>query len=311
MKLFYPSLLLVFLSLVGCVDKGSPSVSATTDSRSLKAASLSTIQDSVAYLYNVILDRQPDEGGLQYWTNEIQSGRQTFSAVMKAFIFSPEFHNIASGKSDSDFLIYAYHKCFNREPDTGGFNWWLGQIQASQYTHESAFFQFTQSPEFRAAHPELFLVTTIPTPTTVAPTNGACNTKADFNNTFVTNAQKFIYKLYAGQTAATAFNSKNLIDIQVSTSETIMTPQEADHEIVISKCPGDFTLNYPCRNQFNFVGGYIGGSTAAKPPMYKCPLEPNTTYYMNVRQIKRGSVNEPSCSQGEGCEVRVQIQGYE
>jgi hypothetical protein len=303
------AILPVFFVIVACSKDSDEAGKKTNNSFVNQVVKTQSVQDNVTLLYQIILDRQPDTGGYNFWTGELTAGGLQITAVMNAFINSPEFHNLAYGKSDTDFLNYTYLKALNRAPDSGGFDFWRGQLNGGVYTREQIFAMFLQSPEFKNAHPELFQVAPTP-PTIPQPTGGACTTKAEFNNTFVTTGQKFVYKLYPGQSAATAFNSQNFTNIAVSTSDTVSSPASADNQITISKCPGDFSKVYPCAQNFLYVGGYVAASTEANPASYKCKLEPNTTYYMNVRQVVKGT-NTPSCDLGEGCEVRVQIQGYE
>lgn len=52
-------------------------------------------QDYVVRLYRAILQREPDSGGLNFWTNELVSGRRSRTNVLDAFVYSPEFQNVA------------------------------------------------------------------------------------------------------------------------------------------------------------------------------------------------------------------------
>ncbi len=45
----------------------------------------------------------------------------------KGFFLSDEF--IAMNLSDAEFLNRLYHTFFDRDPDTAGFNNWMGQLQ--------------------------------------------------------------------------------------------------------------------------------------------------------------------------------------
>jgi hypothetical protein len=149
-------------------------------------------------------------------------------------------------------------------------------------------------------------------PPVVTPAPGAppgCSTAATYLGTFTHNAQKIEYTLHPGQSAAVAFVPKVGTLMDVSTTETTGTPPEADHEVAVSRCPGDFTPSPPCRFQANFNGGTMFLRDGAIP-FWKCQVTAGVTHYMNVRQIVRGSSSIPSCPSGAGCPIRVQVQNY-
>lgn len=144
-----------------------------------------------------------------------------------------------------------------------------------------------------------------------------CATSATYNEVFQYANQKIVFSMKPGETGSAAFTpSGSTALMYLSSTETINTPADADHEVVLSKCPGDFTLSYPCRYQANYVGSSMQGNTAAS--LWQCPLTPGVTYYLNVRQVKlrtnQSDPVQPSClnppSYGNGkCEVRLQNTG--
>ena len=54
--------------------------------------------DAIAMMYENILGRKADQGGLDYWKNELSSGRQNLDAIRSNFVRSDEFQ----GRSDAD-----------------------------------------------------------------------------------------------------------------------------------------------------------------------------------------------------------------
>jgi hypothetical protein len=54
--------------------------------------------DTIAMMYENILGRKADQGGLDYWKNELSSGRQTKDDIRRNIIRSDEF----KGRSDAD-----------------------------------------------------------------------------------------------------------------------------------------------------------------------------------------------------------------
>ena len=142
-----------------------------------------------------------------------------------------------------------------------------------------------------------------------------CATSANYNEIFQFANQKIVFSMKPGETGSAAFTPNGATALMyLSSTETINTPADADHEVVVSNCPGDFTPAYPCRYQANYVGSSMQANTTASP--WQCRLTPGVTYYLNVRQVKlRNSQSDPvqpSCLNppyNGKCEVRLQNTG--
>ena len=70
--------------------------------------------DFVTRLYNVCLDRNPDEAGLSSWINALKTG-STGAEVASGFVFSKEFQN--KNLCNDHFVEYMYKAFFNRGAD--------------------------------------------------------------------------------------------------------------------------------------------------------------------------------------------------
>lgn len=151
-------------------------------------------------------------------------------------------------------------------------------------------------------------------PSPVMPAPMGCATTATYNGaTFTFTGQKFVFALAPGESAAIGFIPLPNTSPQLATTETVMTPPNADHQVAVSRCPGDFSPAPPCRFDANYIGLSMATSTGAIFGLARfsvCPLQAGVTYYMNVRQVVKGAPQFPSCTQGS-CEVRVQIQGLQ
>lgn len=87
----------------------------------------------IAHYYRAILGREPDVGGKAYWGNEAIRMRdlevdvqEAFRVMAGSFFASPEY--LAKRTSPSQYITDLYRTFFNREPDSGGLNFWVGQL---------------------------------------------------------------------------------------------------------------------------------------------------------------------------------------
>lgn len=80
----------------------------------------------VERIYIYVLDREPEEDGAAFWSDELWSFRRTGAEVAQGFIFSPEFE--ARKTSDKEFVTILYKTFFGRDPEEEGMNFWLAQL---------------------------------------------------------------------------------------------------------------------------------------------------------------------------------------
>ena len=121
------------------------SVSARFDSSS------GGIQDNrffVEQQYRDFLGRKGDEGGIEFWVQELESGRVTRAGLVEDFFLSPEFQ---SGVAPVARLYFAY---FNRIPDYAGLQFWVGELQGGRSLNDMSQ-AFAASPEFVATYGDL------------------------------------------------------------------------------------------------------------------------------------------------------------
>jgi len=95
-------------------------------------------------LYNRILQRNPEEEGLNAWL--AQSG-VTGSDLVQSFIFGEECQARISGYTDEQFITFLYKALLGRLPEADGLNAWLSRM-AGGMTKEEVVSQFALSEEF-------------------------------------------------------------------------------------------------------------------------------------------------------------------
>lgn len=98
----------------------------------------------ISNYYQGELGRDPDQEGLNFWLNSVQSGQNSLDDVRNAINNSQE-----GQRYDINSL---YKNVLGREADQPGFDFWLNSLQGGQSLDkiQDAFYN---SPEYQAAHP--------------------------------------------------------------------------------------------------------------------------------------------------------------
>lgn len=111
-------------------------------------------------LYGTLFDRQPEQGGFDYWMSQLEAGTLR-EMVINGFVRSQEFTDLASSfgivafneDDNALFQIKAfverfYHVVLNRKPDIDGFNFWSVQLTDGSQSAGDIARGFFQSSEF-------------------------------------------------------------------------------------------------------------------------------------------------------------------
>ena len=101
----------------------------------------------VKRMYTVALDREAEEAGLNDWSGQLTSLKADGATLARGFICSDEFKGKNYG--NGDFLNKMYGTFFDREPDEGGFNSWMAELNAGT-PREKVLAGFVNSKEFGA-----------------------------------------------------------------------------------------------------------------------------------------------------------------
>ena len=98
-------------------------------------------------LYDTVLQRKPDEDGLQYWVQRLESGAFSAADAVGHFFNSPEYQH--SGKTNEQIVRDCYSVMLNRTPDAEGFDYWTQRLAVGM-TPQSILAGFVGSNEFSA-----------------------------------------------------------------------------------------------------------------------------------------------------------------
>lgn len=82
-------------------------------------------EEFVTQVYLTVFQRQPDAGGLAYWTGRLDAGDLSRGGMMAAFASSPEYLGLSA---NDVYATMIYVGLLQRAPDQGGFDYWLSAL---------------------------------------------------------------------------------------------------------------------------------------------------------------------------------------
>ncbi len=105
----------------------------------------------VARLYEAALDRLPDQGGLNFWTDAVEAG-QPLSALASGFLASAEFQGRFGGATSSNgaFVDQLYLNILGRAGEAGGRDFWVNSLTAGAAGRADVLVAFSESAENKA-----------------------------------------------------------------------------------------------------------------------------------------------------------------
>jgi hypothetical protein len=101
----------------------------------------------VTLAYNNVLNRPPDQAGLQQWLAWLNNGTYTRAQVMYGFITSQEFQLRVGNRVYADMLYIGF---LRRASDPNGLNGWTNWLANGTFTLDQEVNGFITSPEYLA-----------------------------------------------------------------------------------------------------------------------------------------------------------------
>lgn len=101
----------------------------------------------VASIYDVALDRLPEHDGFEYWLGVLNAGLISPYDLSKLFGMSTEFLGRFANASQQEFVRSLYEHALGREPDQGGFDYWVGHLTRGTLARSDMVSSFGFSPE--------------------------------------------------------------------------------------------------------------------------------------------------------------------
>jgi hypothetical protein len=101
--------------------------------------------DPIYQDYQNYLGRAPDQDGLNYWRQQLQSGAMNPQQIQQAIQNSAEAKNPET--SNRSFLSNEYQQDLGRAPDQSGMQYWLNQLNSGAMNQQQVADAFRQSQE--------------------------------------------------------------------------------------------------------------------------------------------------------------------
>lgn len=130
---------------------GTPITSTELDTAAKEQTRLEWVQAYVQGAYRDILNREAESGGLQYWTNQIISGKLAITDLYATISQSDEAINRSLQERVTNldgYITNAYTMLLDRAPDIEGFNFWKSAIETNAISIADLYKTFTQSAEY-------------------------------------------------------------------------------------------------------------------------------------------------------------------
>lgn len=103
--------------------------------------------DDVFRLYHATLERDPDAGGFNHWSQKLAEGL-SLADTAEGFVASAEFQTRYGSTTDGEFVTLLYNNVLGRSPDAGGFTHWTEKLADQSLSRADVITRFSQSGEF-------------------------------------------------------------------------------------------------------------------------------------------------------------------
>ncbi|MCQ2482556.1 MAG: leucine-rich repeat protein [Clostridia bacterium] len=103
------------------------------------------VEAFVTRCYSKVFERDPDQGGLDYWTNLVVDGKLCGAQLSYGFFFSEEFAN--KNTTNEQYVEILYNVFLNRASDAAGKTAWVNDLNNGK-SREEVYYGFANSSEF-------------------------------------------------------------------------------------------------------------------------------------------------------------------
>ena len=100
----------------------------------LQAQNAAAYRAQVQTMYVAYYGRPGDEGGINYWANQLAAVDGELSEIIDGFGNSDEFRDRFADLDSESLVINIYQQLLSREPDTGGLTFYVEKYDAGEFS---------------------------------------------------------------------------------------------------------------------------------------------------------------------------------
>ena len=104
----------------------------------------------VIRLYMAYFLRAPEPAGLDYWADQMATGKTTVTKMSEFFAKSNEFKTLYGNKTNGQFVTLVYQNVLDRNPSPADLTYWKGQLDQKKITRGKLMIHFSESAENKA-----------------------------------------------------------------------------------------------------------------------------------------------------------------
>ncbi len=186
------------------------------------------IKAFVQRCYRIILNREPDEGGMNTWFNELKSRRKAASEIIDRFVNSPEFQGKNYSKADAVEILY--NTMLGRSSDAAGKANWVGKLMNGQ-PFAVVINGFCVSPEFKGICNAYGII-----PGTVKVQYLSGQSEEELSKLALNAKEPITKKSESNPTRVEIINPSDTIDLNIGTAVQAVYVNEAKAKEFISRC---------------------------------------------------------------------------
>ena len=98
-------------------------------------------------LYKAYYLRAPEPSGLNYWADQMPTGKTTINKMSEFFAKSNEFKLLYGDKNNAQFVSLVYQNVLDRNPSVSDLAYWKGQLDQGLTTRGKVMIGFSESAE--------------------------------------------------------------------------------------------------------------------------------------------------------------------
>lgn len=104
--------------------------------------------DSITRLYTAFFERQPEQGGFEFWIEEYSSGRWNLDRMARQFVVSDEFVETYGSLTNEEFVDLIYQNIQGRPGEPTGRAFWIDELNSGRMTRGRVMIFFSESEEY-------------------------------------------------------------------------------------------------------------------------------------------------------------------